>query len=483
MASIDKRANGTYRARYRPAPNSAQKTRTFIRKVDAQRWLDEVTAALVTGQLVDPHPGRQTVRGYAEQWRLSQVHRPTTAAHVETMLRLHVYPVLGDRPLASVLPSDVQSLVKRLSGILAPSTVGVVHRILAAVFKAAVRDRRIVVSPCEATKLPKNPKQRIEPLSVDAVQALAEAIPDRYRALVTLAAGTGLRQGEAFGLGVDRIDSLRRQLTVDRQLITLPGRPPYLAAPKTQASIRTIPLPQVVVDAHGAHLNTWPAEALVFTTDLRAPIRRTAFSARVWRPAVKAAGLPASVTFHALRHFYASLLIRHGESVKTVQARLGHASAAETLDTYSHLWPDSDDRTRAAVDSVLRTAEDSLRTAGPPRGQTPRSGAGDGRVGLYAGFCPRVPCGLPMGGHPSRPAVAGRLERSTRRHRAGSPRTPAQDGGGPPSLLTLLRVGFTEPHRSPGVRWSLTPPFHPYQCEHWRSVLCGTVPRVTPGRC
>lgn len=58
-------------------------------------------------------------------------------------------------------------------------------------------------------------------------------------------------------------------------------------------------------------------------------------------------------TFHSLRHYYTSLLIRHGESVKTVQARLGHASAAETLDTYSHLWPDSDDRTREALDVVL----------------------------------------------------------------------------------------------------------------------------------
>src|SRR5690348_8176595 len=48
----------------------------------------------------------------------------------------------------------------------------------------------------------------------------------------------------------------------------------------------------------------------------------------------------------------------------------------------------------------------------------------------------------------------------------------------PPSLLALLRVGFTEPHRSPGARWSLTPPFHPYQRERWRSVLCGTAPRV-----
>jgi integrase len=67
--------------------------------------------------------------------------------------------------------------------------------------------------------------------------------------------------------------------------------------------------------------------------------------------------------FHELRHHYASLLIRHGESVKVVQARLGHASAAETLDTYSHLWPDSDDRTREAIDAVLGTAGDSRGTA------------------------------------------------------------------------------------------------------------------------
>ncbi len=76
------------------------------------------------------------------------------------------------------------------------------------------------------------------------------------------------------------------------------------------------------------------------------------------------AGL-SGVTFHSLRHFYAGLLIRHGESVKTVQARLGHASAAETLDTYSHLWPDSDDRTRAAVDSVMRASADYVRTEHP----------------------------------------------------------------------------------------------------------------------
>jgi len=69
---------------------------------------------------------------------------------------------------------------------------------------------------------------------------------------------------------------------------------------------------------------------------------------------------------HDLRHYYASLLIRAGASVKVVQTRLGHASAKTTLDTYGHLFPDEEDRTRAAVDDELaRAAEDRLRTAAP----------------------------------------------------------------------------------------------------------------------
>jgi integrase len=117
--------------------------------------------------------------------------------------------------------------------------------------------------------------------------------------------------------------------------------------------MRTIPLPQVVVDALAAHLAEHPVgeQGLVFTLG-GAPITRQAFG-HIWRPVARSVGLEPGTGMHALRHYYASLLIRFGESVKTVQVRLGHASAAETLDTYSHLWPDSDDRTRAAVDSVL----------------------------------------------------------------------------------------------------------------------------------
>lgn len=80
-------------------------------------------------------------------------------------------------------------------------------------------------------------------------------------------------------------------------------------------------------------------------------IRRNRFH-EVLRAATAAAGA-GGLRFHDLRHFYASLLINHRESVKVVQARLGHASASETLDTYAHLWPDNEERTRAAVDDVL----------------------------------------------------------------------------------------------------------------------------------
>jgi len=141
----------------------------------------------------------------------------------------------------------------------------------------------------------------------------------------------------------------------------------------------------VVVDSLAAHLRDFPTERFIFTTEAGQPLRRTSFSAQVWRPAVQDAGLEMGAHFHDLRHYYASLLIRHGESIKVVQLRLGHASAAETLDTYSHLWPDSEDRTRDAVDSVLGASAESVRTAATVKCISAGQRWCDGRVGLYAG--------------------------------------------------------------------------------------------------
>ncbi len=102
--------------------------------------------------------------------------------------------------------------------------------------------------------------------------------------------------------------------------------------------------------AHPAASPPADRDALVLTNELGAPIRRTSLW-KVWQDTIGRAGVEP-FTCHGLRHHDDSLLIRHEESVNVVQERLGHATAAETLDTYGHLWPDSDDRTREAVDAA-----------------------------------------------------------------------------------------------------------------------------------
>lgn len=353
MASIDKRPGGGYRARWREFPGGPQKSRQFQRKADAQRFLDVIRGDLARGNYIDPDAGRILFKEYAEEWRAAQVHRRGTASSTESYLRLHAYPTLGNRPIAAIRRSEIQGWVKDRSEALSPASVELVYRWVATIFKAAVGDRIIASSPCIRIALPKRPPTEVEPLAVEAVDALAEAIPARYRALVVFAAGTGLRQGECFGLTVDRVDFLRKQVRIDQQLTHAVGGVPQFGPLKTQGSYRTVPLPMVVADALAAHLAEFGEgpERLVFTNSRGGPLRRGPFN-EVWHRAADDV-LPPGSTFHDLRHFYASLLIAHGCSVKAVQKRLGHQSAVETLDTYSHLWPDSDDETREAVDLVL----------------------------------------------------------------------------------------------------------------------------------
>lgn len=364
MASVKKRPDGRWRARYRD-PSGKEHARHFDRRADAERWLTTVEHSKLTGAYIDPVAGRVTFRTFAEGWRQMQPHRASTAVSVEQDLRLHVYPTIGDRPVAAVRASEVQALVTGLSSKLAPSTLERVHGRVSAVFGAAMRDRVIAVSPCGNVKLPRRGPAPIEDVLTPAqVHALAAAMPPRYRALVIAGAGLGLRPGELFGLATSRVDFLRRTVRVDQQLVRVRGRGVELGPTKTPASNRTVPLPNVVGEALAAHLAAWPEHpdlGLIFTNERGAPIQQHPF-AMVWATARERARLPAWATPHDLRHHYASVLIASGASVKAVQRRLGHSSAKTTLDTYSHLFPDEEDRTRQAIDAALAPPADSPRT-------------------------------------------------------------------------------------------------------------------------
>ena len=377
MASIDRVPNPDdpkrpkWRARWR-TPDNASRSRTFDRKIDAEQWLASVEHSKLSGVSVDPTAGRVTFGAYAERWLANSIDlRAQTRERIATNLRAHLIPHFGQRPLGAIKLTEVQAFITAKATELAPGTVELIYRQLTTILRAAVRDRVIAANPAEGVKLPREHRGQVQPLPLEHVQAMADAVPPRYRAAVILGAGCGLRQGEMLGLTIDRVDFLRRSVRVDRQLVTQDGQTPRWGPPKTKSSDRTIPAPQVVLDALAEHVHTYGTgrDGLLFPTATGEPMTRNAWL-MIWRRAAAKVGLPGGEGYHALRHVYASLLIANGCSVKAVSARLGHSSAAMTLDVYSHLWPDEEERTRSAIDAAFTGAwaspSASSTASGPP---------------------------------------------------------------------------------------------------------------------
>ncbi|MET9603170.1 site-specific integrase [Streptomyces sp. NPDC006459] len=222
---------------------------------------------------------------------------------------------------------------------------------------------------------------------------MAEEIPRRCKGLVLLGASTGLRPGELFGLQLQHVDLLHATVSVEQQIQQTAKHGVYVCPPKTARSHRTVPLPRMAVDAMKAHLGDFPAdgpESWIFTAPQGGPVVYTHFMDGSWRPACAKAGIEKGTGPHSLRHHYASLLIKHGESVKTVSERLGHTNAAMTLNIYTHPWPDSEERTRAARQGVrgpVRRCPDTGRRSGvaaSPRADRSRRAADSVRTAKAA---------------------------------------------------------------------------------------------------
>ncbi|MCH7670112.1 MAG: site-specific integrase [Acidobacteria bacterium] len=187
----------------------------------------------------------------------------------------------------------------------------------------------IPVSPCRNVKLPKITMSAMRILEPAETMALAEAIDERYRAMVLTAAYTGLRFGELAALRTERFDALRRTLRVEESLAEMEGQF-LIKPPKLDASRRTVSVPSFVAEEMARHLAAHADETdLIFGAPAGGPIRRTNFRRRIWLPAVRASvGDPC--TFHDLRHTHAALFIAQGKHPKVIQERLGHASIKTT---------------------------------------------------------------------------------------------------------------------------------------------------------
>ncbi|MCX5582109.1 tyrosine-type recombinase/integrase [Streptomyces erythrochromogenes] len=378
-----------YRARY-VSPSGAEKSRSFPDKQRrlAEAWLTQIAADMSRGQYVDPTAGKVTFQDYAKTWLASQTTEMSTIDAIDQRFRLHIFPHIGHRPLSAFLPAHIRAWGRLLQDAgLAPSYQRVIFANVSAVFGAAVDDGIIHRNPCRAASVrpPRRDVRRLKPWPSERVLAVRAALPVPYRKTVDIGGGCGLRQGEIFGLAVDEIDFLGGVVHVVRQVKMV--RAKLVFAPPKGGKVRDVPLPDSVAFELAEHITQQPPLAvtlpwktpdgplvtasLIFYSRERKAVNRNFFNMRVWKPALVAAGVipprepgerftqSREHGMHALRHFYASVLLDAGENVKALSEYLGHSDPGFTLRTYTHLMPNSQARARRAVDGVFRGGGDT----------------------------------------------------------------------------------------------------------------------------
>ncbi|MEU0140637.1 tyrosine-type recombinase/integrase [Streptomyces albidoflavus] len=372
-----------YRARY-IGPDGTERSKSFPdrQKRLAEQWLTNIEADMSRGQYIDPAAGRTTFQQYAERWLDGYQADRNTVLAMESRLRLHAFPFIGTRPLGSFKPEHVRDWLAELDnrGVVG-SYAKVIYSTVRTVLSAAVDDGHLVKHPCAArsVRAPATERQRVIPWSAERVFAVRRSLPARFAAMVDAGAGCGLRQGEILGLAVDAVDFSAGTLHVVRQL-KLSGTRPIFAPPKG-GRLRDVPLPAPVAAALKEHMKRYPPVAVtlpwgtvkgpqvthrvVFTAPGGNHVWRSTFNTEAWKPALVAAGIISerepgarshasarSDGMHALRHFYASVLLDAGENIKAVAEYLGHADPGLTLRVYAHLMPTSRERTQRAVSAV-----------------------------------------------------------------------------------------------------------------------------------
>ncbi|RIU38540.1 tyrosine-type recombinase/integrase [Mycobacteroides abscessus] len=362
-----------WRARYVDARGQEQE-RLFARKVDAAKWLDDITATIVTGTYVAPGAGSVTVGAMHEQWLNMQAHvKDSTKAARASAWTVHVQDRWHDVAVADVQTSAVRAWVGDMhrpekdggSGAAAATienALGVLRMVLA----LAVEDKRIPHNPCDGVKAPRREHSERAYLTHQQVDQLATAM-DRDGLVVQFLAYTGLRYGEMAALKVSNFDMLRRRVNIRQSVTEVSGKLVW-STPKNHER-RSVPFPKFLTEDLAARMEGKGREDLVFAAPAGGVLRIATFRTRVFNKAVDRLrrldddGNPTTdwprPTMHDLRHTAASLAISAGANVKAVQTMLGHKSAALTLDTYADLFPDDLEAVADALDAAVRAIRES----------------------------------------------------------------------------------------------------------------------------
>lgn len=374
MASIRKRPDGKWRARYRDASGKEHARHFKFRdnprdpESSAQHWLDSVTTSVMTGTYVGPKTAKMTVGAWCESWLAGYgTNRTSTVKSARTHIA-RIRPKFGDRQMGSIRPSEVKRWMAELKAEgLADSTIYALHRRLSQLYTDAVHDGIVPRSPVGRRTSPGAAKQRPYVATTAQVWALYGALPEHFRPVVLLGAFVGLRVAEIAAPRVTDLDFMRGIIS---PTIQYPSEPL-----KTDMSKTPIPIPREVALELNRIPAQWGSNTLVVGAYGR-PVAPYTIETAFRKARVTVPGLPDGFRIHDLRHYYASLLIAAGLDIKTVQARLRHASAKTTA---RHLRPPlaRQRRVRAGrrfgrLENRRHACELVIRTVSPFRGSARR---------------------------------------------------------------------------------------------------------------
>lgn len=372
--TIRQRADGTWEARFtvgRDPGTGKQIQKSVYGKTqkEVRQKLNQVTAEIDAGEYTQP--SKMSVGQWLDIWLeeyTSNVKEHTKVTY-ETQVRVHIKPAIGAVKLTSLKPHQIQAMHNHLQkeAGLSPKTIKNVHGVLHRALDQALRIGYIKVNPCQGVILPRVESPEMHPMTESEIAAFLDAIQDSpYRTLLTVDMFTGLRQGEIMGLTWDRVDFSKGTIVVDRQMIHEKKRGGIykFASPKNNHSRTLTPAKKVMTllqsykrqqaqwrIAAGSLWNDGGFPGLVFTDELGGHFSNTTLSHTVSRIGEKI-GIDG-LRFHDLRHTYAVASIRAGDDIKTIQANLGHATAAFTLDKYAHYTDDMRLDSSARMDAFM----------------------------------------------------------------------------------------------------------------------------------
>lgn len=371
LGGIDRLESGRYRARVvDEATGERVSLGTYRTKADAEQALASAISDQSRGRWVRPDSGTALFAVYAQQWLASRLGRggvplrPRVRELYEGQLRRHILPTFGNVELGRIRPVQVRGWYARLVVAAGPgaSTAAKCYRLLRAILNTAVQDGILVTNPCAIRGAGAERAEERRLPTVEQVFDLAAAVKPRYRALVLVAAFSGLRRGELFGLRREHVDLKRGTVTVALQRQQLAHGELIVGPPKSDAGHRTVALPKEALDPLAAHLDrfTGPGPAdWVFTGDKGGPLREAVWQ-HEWAKARAGLGL-SDLHFHDLRHAAATLAAATGAGVKEIMYRIGHSSPQAAL-RYQHASARRDLAIAAGIDELIRHE----RAARPP---------------------------------------------------------------------------------------------------------------------